>query len=264
MNLISSRDNTAVKEYIRISGSAAERRERGLCAVEGYRICMDAYENGLIPDLLFVTQEELDRRGNPLMEMAKAARRTNVISPSVAQKLSDTKTPQGIFCLFPIPEEHPKEHFRKGRLLLLEGVRDPGNIGTIVRTAEALGLDGLILSADTVDPFSPKVIRGTMGGIFRLPLRVVEDPFNELEELKEAGVVTYAAVCREGKPLSRLTKEGFPPNCAVAIGNEGDGLTETAVSHCCEKVTIDMPGRAESLNAAMAAGILMWEICRES
>ncbi|MBQ8732602.1 MAG: RNA methyltransferase [Oscillospiraceae bacterium] len=262
MNLVSSRDNPAVKEYIRISGSSAERQERGLCAVEGYRICMDAYENGLIPDLLFVTQEELDRRGEPLMEMAKAARRATVISPSVAQKLSDTKTPQGIFCLFPIPEELPEAHFRSGRYLLLEGVRDPGNIGTIVRTAEAFGIDGLILSSDTVDPYSPKVVRGTMGGIFRLPLRVVDNLVEELEELKDAGVVTYAAVCREGTPLSVLAKEGFPACCAVAIGNEGDGLQELTVAHCSDRITIDMPGRAESLNAAMAAGVLMWEMSK--
>ena len=147
-----------------------------------------------------------------------------------------------------------------GQYLALCGLQDPGNVGTIIRTAEAMGLTGLILAGSCPDIYSPKVLRSTMGSVFRLPIRVAGDEALLLQEARAAGVKSYAAALHRQACL--LPGTGLGPGSLVLIGNEGNGLPDAVVQACDAPLMIQMPGRAESLNAAMAAGIIAWEMAR--
>ena len=138
-------------------------------------------------------------------------------------------------------------------------MQDPGNLGTILRTAEAFGINGILLSKGCCDLYNPKVLRASMGGVFRLPLSVCEDLVQTLGECAHTLPVLASVV-----DATALSVTAAPKSGAVAvIGNEGNGMSEAAIAACTHRVTIPMAGRAESLNASMAAGILLWELCRE-
>ena len=145
------------------------------------------------------------------------------------------------------------------RYLALEDIQDPANLGTVIRTAEALGLSALLLSDGCCDPYNPKVLRGSMGGVFRLPLLPAGDLAHTAEILGRRGVRCFACVPQGGEDLRRA---GLSAGAVCLIGNEGRGLRPETAAACTGRLTIPMGGRAESLNAAMAAGIVMWELCR--
>ena len=149
-------------------------------------------------------------------------------------------------------EEHPC-------FFILENLQDPGNLGTILRTAEGAGVTGLILSSDSVDPYNPKVVRSTMGAVFRVPFAVVDDFGQMLDTLQKEGIAIYAAHL-DGKIFY---KYDYKESCAFLIGNEGNGLTEAAVAAADRKILIPMKGQVESLNAAVAATVLMYEVLRQ-
>lgn len=151
---------------------------------------------------------------------------------------------------------------KDGRYILLSSMQDPGNIGTILRTAAAFGLDGVFLSSDCPDLYSPKVLRATMGGIFKIPLEVSDDLTEVIDRLQEAGIrVCAAALDGQAVPLQQA---GLGNGCAVVIGNEGNGLPGHLIERCGQAVMIPMRPDSESLNAAMAAGIFLWEMCGRS
>lgn len=183
------------------------------------------------------------------------------LGEEAAKKMADTGAPQGVFALCRKPDKTLllDEIRPDGIYAALCGLQDPGNVGTILRTADALGIDGLLISADTCDIFSPKVIRGSMGAVFRLPTAVVPEVGAELLRLSERGCRSYAAVLDE--TAHSAAEYSFTGGIAV-IGNEGNGLDRETIACCDEKMTIRMKGNAESLNAAMAAGIILWEMTR--
>ncbi|MBR3935664.1 MAG: RNA methyltransferase, partial [Oscillospiraceae bacterium] len=176
------------------------------------------------------------------------------ITSSVAEKISDTKTPQGVFAVCKITEK-PLDLEEKGVFVLLSNLQDPGNIGTILRTCEAMAVKGVFLCG-CADCFSPKVLRGTMGCIFRLPIKVFSETAEALELLKKAGVSTYASALAENALL--LPDVKFSEKSCVLIGNEGNGLEHEVIESCEHVVMIPMPGKAESLNAASAAAIMIY------
>ena len=142
----------------------------------------------------------------------------------------------------------------------LEDIQDPSNLGTVLRTAEALGMGGVILTQGCCDVYSPKVLRGSMGAVFRLPMALVETMPPAVKALEQKGFVTMAAVPdRKAEPITQVL---FSSPSIVLVGNEGNGLTEACIQACTQSVTIPMEGRAESLNAATAASILIWEMVR--
>ena len=145
-------------------------------------------------------------------------------------------------------------------LMLLENLQDPGNLGTIMRTAEGAGVDGVILSRTSVDLYNPKTIRSTMGSIYRMPFLYVDSLEEILPELKKRGIHTYAAHLRGENCYDQ---EDYRSGCAFFIGNEGNGLTESLSSRADTWIRIPMHGKLESLNAAVAASILMYEVCRQ-
>ena len=188
--------------------------------------------------------------------------RYELISDAVCRHLSDTRTPQGVTALVKKQETPLEEILARDEnpcLFLLENLQDPGNMGTILRTSEGAGVSGIIMNRESVDPYNPKVIRSTMGAIFRMPFVIVDDFEDVLCRLKEAGVRTFAAHL-DGEDFYRQDYRG---GCAFFIGNEGNGLSENLAARADGRIRIPMKGQVESLNAAVAATVLMYETLRQ-
>lgn len=259
MERITSRQNERVKSHAKLLKSAAARREAGQFLCEGARLCRDAVQSGVQVTDFYVTEQALEKYGDYCREITAAAAHGYLISDHVAPLLSDTKHPQGVFCVCTLPK--PRwEIAPDGSYLGLEQLQDPSNLGTVLRTAEALGIDGVGLCGDCCDPFSPKVLRGSMGAVFRLPLFWWNEANDMVQEFLSLGYATYAAVV-DSSALA-VTRADFTKPSLMLIGNEGNGLTQAAVEACQIPVTIPMAGRAESLNASAASSILLWEMMR--
>ena len=260
--VITSRKNEWVRYAAKLASSAEFRRSEGLFILEGARLCADAADSGIVIQTLFYT-EQAAQRYKPYLEriMPLAAHRC-FIAPHVAELLAETKTTQGIFC---VCQKRPgtvglEDLPAKGHLLAVENLQDPGNMGAVLRTAEALGLAGVLLAGTCCDVYSPKVLRASMGAVFRLPFRFVESLAGAAPVLRNRGFALYTAVPdRTAKPVTELS---FEKPVIIAVGNEGNGLDADTVAAWDQAVTIPMRGRAESLNAAASAAILMWEMMR--
>ena len=258
-NIITSKDNPVIKLYQRLSSSKKERLEYGLFVLEGLRIVTDALREDSGLSHLILTKQAMEKYGEELFQADLRDTRTMVISNELGNKIASTEKTQGVFAICRIPQEHDPVFKENGRYVVLCGLQDPGNVGMIIRTADALGMDGVILSG-SCDLYSPKVIRSTMGSVFREDITIVND-INKLFALfEENGVETSAAVI--DKDALPVTECGFNGTQAVFIGNEGSGLPAEIASRCSRKIIIPMHGNINSLNAAMAAGILMWELRR--
>lgn len=254
---IRSRDNSLIKLVSRLQSSASARKENGLFVLEGLRLCSDAFLNGIRFDKLIVSFSAAGKYNNEISGFLSKTGECIKVPDNLFEKISDTKSPQGIIALCRIPEHNTRGISSAGRYVALENISDPSNFGAVARTAEALGADGLIVSSDGCDPYSPKVLRSSMGTVLRLPVFVAED-FELL--LKSSGLKTYA--CVVDSSAESITVQKFSDGCAVLIGNEANGLTEKTVMTAYRRVTIPMKGKAESLNAAAAAAIAVWEMMK--
>ncbi len=255
---LTSRDNPLVKECVKLLSDAKYRRRAGKFVVEGARLCADAAVSGVTVEAALVTAAAKSRYAAQWQAVEAVAAKVYEISDAVAKALSDTGSPQGMLCLCAAGEPLPMTVREDGVYVALEDVQDPGNMGTVIRTAEAFGVDGLILSRGCCDVYNPKVLRASMGGVFRMPMMVAPDFCAELKTLSATLPVFACVVDRDAENLTALHLEG----AVAVIGNEGNGLSAAAIAACDRRVTIPMAGRAESLNASMAAGIVMWELCR--
>ncbi len=261
---ITSRQNQLARRAAALAKSAESRRREGLFLCEGARLCQDAALSDISIQACFFTEQALEKYRDYLEPVLLSCKEKYLVSDSVASLLSSTKTPQGVFCLCGFPGT-----LRTGAVgfapqescLVLENLQDPGNLGTVLRTAEALGVRRIFLLGDCCDPLSPKVLRASMGAVFRAGLSL-EPSGEKLKQLLERyGYRLHAAV--PDSSAKRVTEIDFSRGLhAVFIGNEGNGLTVEAVGLCHDRVTIPMDGRAESLNASAAATILLWEMCR--
>lgn len=259
--LISSRDNQLIKEYTALRDLKNRRREKGLFAVEGARLSLDAVSSGTEVTAAFLTEKAREKYADCCAALENSGAPVYEVTPAVADCLADTRTSQGIFCIAKIPEANldPENLDPRAALLALEDIQDPGNLGTILRTAEAMGINGVILSAGCTDPYAPKAVRASMGAVFRIRFFAGAALPQCIEKLKSRGIGVYAAVADGGKDILSL-KLG-KGTCAV-IGNEGNGLTKESIDACTERVTVRMRGRAESLNAAAAATVIIWEMTK--
>lgn len=185
-----------------------------------------------------------------------------IVSDSVFSAISDTKTPQGILCLMRMPEYALADLLKSDcpHLLLLESIQDPGNLGTMLRTGEGAGVDGIIMNRSTVDLFNPKVIRATMGSLYRVPFVLVDDLAEAAETLKRHGITLYAAHL---KGTETYDTPDYTKGTAFLIGNEGNGLSDETAALADAYIRIPMEGKVESLNAAIAATLLMYEVHRQ-
>lgn len=258
--IITSRDNPQVRLFVSLAARKKERDRTGLFAAEGLRLCLDAADSGVAMPALLLTPEAAERY--PETErLRKHAARTLLISLALARRIADTNSTQGVFAVCEkLDNGQCAVKIRSGGFYLLaDSLQDPGNLGTILRTAEAMGIDGVFLSG-CPDPYAPKMLRGAMGGIFRLPVAVRDNLTVEIAQLRKAGVPVYAAALTENTiPAGQAD---FSGGGAVLVGNEGNGLPAELIAACTAGIKIPMAEGANSLNAAMAAGILMWEMRR--
>lgn len=256
---ISAQDNGAVKLYRKLARSKKDRTREGLFVLEGLRLVSDAVQNGAVLTHLFWTEEGYARWKEEFIPADLGETRCALLSDALGTALSQTEHSQGVYAICRMPEQPALSDLIRpgGNYAVLHQLQDPGNAGMILRTADALGLDGVIYSA-SCDIFSPKVVRATMGSLFRVPLCCTADITPVLETCRTAGVETCAAVVSGVAEF--VGQCGFKKGTAVVIGNEGNGLPELVSAACDRRVTIPMHGTIESLNAAMAAGIILWEV----
>lgn len=260
--VISSKENHLVKQWKQLSLDGKIRRKQGLFACEGARLCADAALSGVTVTAVLYTADAAKTYADRLQTVLEVAQSKFEITPAVALHMADTRSPQGVFAICEMQKNAVSmEMLRQdGRYLALEDLQDPSNLGTVIRTAEALGIDGILLSAGCCDIYSPKVLRGSMGGVFRQKLLFAADMTETVQKLREAGFHTFACVPDDTAAPIHTLSLGHGTVCL--IGNEGNGLKAETVTACETAVTIPMMGRAESLNAAMAAGIVIWEMTR--
>ncbi|MBQ7013221.1 MAG: RNA methyltransferase [Oscillospiraceae bacterium] len=259
--VITAKDNPAVKHYKRLRDQKKARRTEGLFVAEGLRIALDALSRTGCVHQLLVTESAWEKHGDVLQGAMQETGRILLLSDAIGAQLADTEHTQGIFAVCACPARPALEKIlsQNGRYLVLCQLQDPGNMGMILRTADALGVDA-ILSAGSCEVFSPKVVRATMGSVLRVPVYEMPDAMLLLNLLKAASIRSYAAVpAHDAVPLPECT---LGAGSAVWIGNEGNGLPEDIIRSCEVAMTIPMQGGPESLNAAMAAGICMWEMMK--
>ncbi len=258
MKEIKSRDNKIIKHIVRLASSASFRKREKMFLCEGARLCGDAVKSGVAVLSAFFSKSAADRYPDFLAETANKCGDIYILTDSLFKHISDTQSPQGIMLLCAEPERfYDSLDFKNA--VALEFIQDPQNMGTILRSAEAFGLDRVILSKDCCDIFSPKVLRGSMGAVFRQKIMLTDDFYSTVSDMNDCGIKTYAAVPRNGIDI---ISADFAEGSCILIGNEGKGLTDKALELCSNKITIKMDGNAESLNAAVAASIAMWEMVR--
>lgn len=254
METITSAKNEKLKNIAALLKSKKERDAQGRFVIEGLRLFNDTLKTApRYIESVFYSESAKNTLG---METEKYTFSENMVKDSVFDAVSGTVTSQGIMAIVKKPLYSLEQMLATGkRFLVLENIQDPGNLGTMLRTAEAAGMDGIVMSPDCADIFSPKVVRSSMGSIFRLPFVYCEDFIAALKQIKDKGMTVYAAYLHGGVPYKDV---GFDDKCAILIGNEGNGLTEKAVEAADKRVFIPMAGEIESLNAAVAAAILMY------
>ena len=262
--MITSSANSRVKQVIQWQTKAKERKKAGVFLTEGFKMYEEAPLESIlevyVAESALASLEKMDAKEEKTAEKLKKTG-YEVVADSLFKKMADTQTPQGILCVVKQPEYRLEEILKQDRplLMILENLQDPGNLGTIIRTADAFALDGIILCEGCVDPTSPKVVRATMGAAFRMPIAAA--PLEQtVTFLHEQNIPLYAAALSESSvPLTRVDLT----RAAVMIGNEGRGITKKAAALCTQQIIIPMDGRAESLNASVAASIIMYEMSRK-
>lgn len=256
--MITSTANEKIKHVAALQQKARLRREESLFVVEGGRLFLEVPEF-LIREV-YITENFLE---NADAEMVKKLAGTGyeTVSEQVFGKMSDTKTPQGILAVL-AQQKYKKEELMGTfpLLLLLENIQDPGNLGTIMRTAEGAGVTGVILSPDCADIYQPKVVRSTMGSLFRVPFYRTESLHKEIEFLQNRSVKVYAAYLESSECYDTVS---YLHGCAFLIGNEGSGLTRETAMAADTRIRIPMAGKLESLNAGVSAALLVYEAARQ-
>ena len=255
--MITSADNPQIRQIIRLNTKARARREAGCFAAEGFRIFRETPE--ALRRQVYVSESFLREHGD-LLTAVKA----EVVSDRLFARMCDTQTPQGILTVAAMPQYRREQLLggpgRPPLILVLEDLQDPGNVGTILRTAEGAGVTGVILSSHTADPFQPKVIRSTMGSIYRVPFRREADLQDTMRWLDGEGITSYAAHL---KGSVEYTEGRYASGTAFLIGNEGNGLSDSLSAAASGRIRIPMEGEVESLNAAVSAAVLMYEAHRQ-
>ena len=256
MKEITSVHNPQV-QALRDLQKARNRRETGLFLAESMKMVREALALSLCRTLVVDTKRQADY-ADLIAEAEKAGCEVLLVTAAIMQAISEQKTPQGICCTVAIPME--PQTFTGRLIVAMDGVQDPGNVGTILRTADAAGFDGALLGAGCADIYGAKTLRATMGSVFRVPVQRTDDLAVSLEEMKARG---YAVVATE------LGGEDFYAHCphenaVLVIGSEGRGVSQAVRDAATHHLALPMRGGAESLNAAVAAGIMIYEMARES
>lgn len=254
--MITSTSNEQVKNIIQLKEKAKVRRQKKLFVVEGIKMFREIPKDKLVS--IFVS-EKFEKENEELLSHTDYI----LLSDSVFKKISDTVTPQGILAVvkqneFTVEDIIERRDKERSCIVVLDRLQDPGNLGTIVRTGEGAGITGIVMSNDSVDLYNPKVIRSTMGSVFRVPVAVVPDLQDAIKKMKQNGIETYAAHLNG----MEYQKGAFGKDIALLIGNEAKGLSDEVSVMADKLIKIPMEGKVESLNAAVATAILMYEARR--
>ena len=269
--IITSRQNRIVVDAVKLCEKKARESLR-LFRFDGCKLFDEALEK----DVEIVRVLLSESKANGLMSKVNehgdklGTAVISVLSDDVFSKVSEENAPEGIICIAKYPQKHVRKASceeleqialdNKRRIILLESVRDPGNMGTIIRSAAAFGVDTLVISRDCADIYNPKTVRGAMGALFKMNILVFDDIVDAVNALKKCDRKVYAAAL--DKNAVRLNEVGFETSDTVIIGNEGHGLSEKTVGACTRSLYIPMEEGSESLNAAIAASVIMWNMYR--
>ena len=264
--MITSTANQQVKNIIALTKKAKERKKQNLFVVEGTKMVQEAKKEWIYAVYVSETYARNPENEQLILtlkqESEKGVYGFEVFSDSVFKSVSDTQTPQGILALIKMPSYEWDALTKKkpALLLVLDSVQDPGNLGTMIRTGEGAGITGVIMNKTTVDLFNPKTIRSTMGSIYRVPFYIADDLPERLKKLKKEGVLLFAAHLKGEKMYDAFSYTG---DCGFLIGNEGNGLSDEIARLADTYIKIPMEGKVESLNAAIAASLLLYEANRQ-
>jgi rRNA methylases len=258
--MITSESNGKIKEIVKLQKSARERRKRKCFLAEGVKMVREAFGCGKLQSI-YLSERFWESQGEDWRDITGRVA-WEVVSETVFHKIADTVTPQGVLGVAEMPEYRMEELMEDSRhaYILLDDIRDPGNLGTILRTAEGAGMSGVVMSRGTVDVFNPKVVRATMGAIFRVPFCYEEDLAECIGKMKSAEIPVYGTMM-VGNGL--YDEPDYSGRVGVVIGNEANGISGKVAEALTGGIRIPMEGRLESLNASVAAAVLMYEIARQ-
>ena len=251
---ISSKSNEKIKEARKLS-EKKYRLQYGLFIIEGRKLIYEYLRSGGVPQRVFLSDDVSDR----YCKLAENSGCGEIYSVprSLYEYISTENAPEGIMAVCPIPAPGV---MTDGKCVILESLRDAGNLGTVIRTAAAFGIENVVLSSDCADLYNPKTLRAAMGAVF-FANTVIEDDLTAFAEiLKKNGRRVFASVPSDDALDVRCA--GLRSDDCLVIGNEGNGISAALAEHCTGKLTIPMSGGAESLNASAAASVLMWELVR--
>ncbi|ULG71277.1 TrmH family RNA methyltransferase [Macrococcus brunensis] len=244
MELIESVQNTRIKNIAKLH-TRKDRKKAQQFLVEGYHLVEEAVKSGIeVETILSVNPDDISS------EMTAGSKEQFQITFKIAEKLSQTESPQGIYAVCNMPDYQIGDF---SQLIYLDRIQDPGNVGTIIRTADAAGYDGVVISKGTVDIYNDKVLRASQGSVFHIP--VVEADFHDIR--KDFSGKIYGTSLKNGKNYKEveLSKEFI-----LVLGNEGQGVDELILKETDENLFVPIYGQAESLNVAVCAGILMYHL----
>ncbi|MGI6085303.1 MAG: TrmH family RNA methyltransferase [Acetivibrionales bacterium] len=254
---ITSMSNPIIKE-VKSLRSKKGRKVAQAILLEGFRLVKDVLDSGAEIRYFIVSDSFCSKEELFLSQVSNI--KSVQVSDELFDRVNDTQSPQGIMAVAKLPMYDEREIIKSARwVIALENLQDPGNLGTIIRSADACGFDAVIMSKDSVDPYNPKVIRSTMGSLFHIPVITV-DIYKALEELKSRNILLAAAHTRDALPCWQTDMSG---EVAIIIGNEGNGLSDRIIDIADKTIMIPMIGKAESLNASVAASMLIYECMRQ-
>lgn len=267
---ITSRQNPLVQLVASLTERKYRRRE-GLFRFDGCKLFVEALQKQLPLTAVLLRESAAEQIRHKVADLNLASPCREVILPdSLFDRISEEKSPEGVICVSKHLDklhkivtidkrENVAELLLPGRTLLLESVRDPGNLGTVIRTASAFGIANLVLSGDCADIYHPRTIRGAMGTLFTRRILIAEDLLPVIDALSARGTVYAAALDETATPLGSFA---FGEADSVVVGNEGHGLSEAVLAAADRKIYIPMQPGVESLNAGVAASVLLWELYR--
>lgn len=257
MEVIQSKDNALIKETKKLK-EKRYRAHKNQFIIEGFRFVEEALKSDFNVSEVFLSEKALDRwHSFDMNKKLQQKTKLHIVKESILKIVSNTETPQGVVA---VVENNKKTAISsEGFYVLVDKLQDPGNMGTIIRSAHAAGAKGIILTKGTVDVFNDKTLRSTMGSIFNIPI-IEDNDLKVVNSLKEMGYKLIVSSLEDSKNFYDID---LTENIIIAVGNEGTGISTEIYSKGNVKVKIPMPGNAESLNVAAAASIMMFEAVRQ-
>lgn len=263
--IISSEQNNKVKSLRKLYNKK-KRRQKGKFVLEGYRIIDEALKADAVFDNVFMTPDFYKSEEGQNIQMQFSNRKSSdkliIIDEKILTKIADTNTPQGVIAVVNEPEYEMEDVFsmqsKRDKLLLLDRIQDPGNMGTIIRTAVAAGIDGIIILKGSVDIYNLKVLRATMGAIFSIPL-VKDVELEDFFNIYQSQVDRYKLIAADLSGEMYYNQLDYTDSFIIAIGNEANGLQDKIVNYANNLIKIPINGEIDSLNAAIAAGIIVYK-----